>query len=315
MKLRRYRCLVVVIAVALGLASGCTNLRNSPTGTVERKYSATGPWAVTTKLAGACCDSSGNTFDLFFPTNLGANGFKHPLLTWGNGTFAKPSNYAYFLDHMASWGFVVIATEDPTTGSGQTILDAAKFLITANQDPNSPFFSKLDVSRVGAFGHSQGAHGAINALLKSGGSVQTVLPIELPAQIWCAANCFDTRDLTVGSVFFVDGTADPISPPTQPPWVTGEQSIDAYYSAVPNSVPKLKGTLIGPGHTDVQGQPDCSTVPIGCIIGVYGYLGYPTAWFMDQLQGDAFAHAAFVTGTGEMFSQITNWDHVDSNIH
>src|SRR6202022_617936 len=94
------------------------------------------------------------------------------------------------------------------------------------------------------------------------------------------ANCVDTKHLTAGSVFFIDGSNDiPISPPTQNLGFPGEQSIAAYYSAVPNSVPKLKGTLIGPGHPDVQGQPDCSKAPLGCVNGVYGYLGYPTAWF------------------------------------
>jgi hypothetical protein len=47
---------------------------------------------------------------------------------------------------------------------------------------------------------------------------------------------------------------------------------------------------------------------------VYGYLGYPTAWFMDRLQGDAFAHGAFINGTGEMFSETANWELVASNI-
>ncbi len=35
---------------------------------------------------------------------------------------------------------------------------------------------------------------------------------------------------------------------------------------------------------------------------------------MYQLQGDAVAHGAFVSGTGEMFSQTVNWEHVGSNI-
>jgi hypothetical protein len=35
---------------------------------------------------------------------------------------------------------------------------------------------------------------------------------------------------------------------------------------------------------------------------------------MDHLQGNAVAHAAFVTPTGEMFSQTTNWQLVASNI-
>ena len=283
---------------------------------IELKYYAPGPWPVTVSNGGACCDSAGNKFDLYHPTNLGAGGFLHPILTWGNGTNSTAISYDYFLRHMASWGFVVIATEDQNTGVGQTILDGANFLVHANSNPASIFFNKLDVNQIGSFGHSQGATGSINALIKSAGSITTVIPIELPSQIWCgsSSNCVDTKNMTSGSIFFVDGSNDPIAPPTQPPFVIGEQSIAAYYNAVPNSVSKLKGTLIGPSHADVQGQPDCVKAPFGCINGVYGYLGYPTAWFMDRLQGDAFAHGAFVKNSGEMFSETKNWEFVDSNI-
>ena len=219
---------------------------------------------------------------------------------------------------MASWGFVVIATEDSQTGVGQTILDdAANYLVRANGDAASPFFHKLNVSQIGAFGHSQGAGGAGNAFIKSAGLIKTVVPIALPARVWCTlgTNCFDPANLTPGSVFFIDGSSDfPISPPTQSPQTPGEQSVEAFYNATPNSVRKVKGTLIGPNHNDITGQPDCSHAQFPCVNGVYGYLGYPTAWFMDQLQGDSFAHLAFVNGTGEMFSETTNWEFVASNI-
>ena len=307
--------LMLAVLTALSVYSCATP--NYPTGTIELKYYAQGPWPVTVSTGGACCDSAGNNFDLYYPTNLGANGFLHPTLTWGNGTNSTALQYDYFLRHMASWGFVVIATEDQNTGVGQTILDGATFLVNANSNPASIFFNKLNVNQAGSFGHSQGATGAVNALIKSAGSISTVIPIELPAQIWCSSssNCVDTATMTSGSIFFVDGSNDPLSPPTQSSLIPGEQSIAGYYNATPgSSVQKAKGTLIGPSHADVQGQPDCTTAPIGCINGVYGYLGYPTAWFMDRLQGDAFAHGAFVMTSGEMFFQTTNWQYVDSNI-
>jgi len=303
-----------LIFVAVGLTVGfivgaCSP--NLPTGTIEKKYYATGPWAVTTLSA--------NGYDLYFPTNLGANGFLHSIITWGNGTGGNSSNVAYFLKHLASWGFVIIATQDRYTHTGQTILDAANFLVQENANPQSIFFNKLRVDQIGAIGHSQGATGAINALIKSAGSIKTVIPIELPGQRFCfcaPSDALDTSKITQGSVFFVDGSLDlPVSPPTQPPSATGLQSIAAFYDAVPNSVRKLKGTLIGPTHNDITGQPGCDTAAAEpCLRGVYGYLGYPTAWMMDQLQGDSFAHGAFVQGSGEMFTETKNWQFVDSNI-
>jgi predicted dienelactone hydrolase len=80
---------------------------NYPTKPIELKYYASGPWAVTVSIGSLCCDSAGNKFDVYYPTALGQGGFKHPILTWGNGTNSLSSNYTYFLKHMASWGFVL----------------------------------------------------------------------------------------------------------------------------------------------------------------------------------------------------------------
>jgi hypothetical protein len=59
---------------------------NYPTEPIELKYYANGPWAVTVSIGSQCCDSAGDKFDLYYPTNLGQGGFTHPILTWGNGT-------------------------------------------------------------------------------------------------------------------------------------------------------------------------------------------------------------------------------------
>jgi hypothetical protein len=317
MQARRRRLVLAIAGLIVGAGLGAC-APNFPTGTIEKKYYATGPWTVTVATAAGCCDSKGNRYDLYYPTDLGANGFLHPIITWGNGTGRVSRRYAYFLKHLASWGFVIIATRDRQTHSGQTVFDAANFLVNANADPQSIFVNKLKVDQIGAIGHSQGASGAINALIKSGGSIKTVIPIELPAQQFCfcsPSDMIDTSKITQGSVFFVDGSLDlPVSPPTQHSSAAGLRSIAAFYNAVPNMVRKLKGTLIGPTHNDVTGQPGCATAQVPCFDGIYGYLGYPTAWMMDQLQGDGFAHGAFVHGFGEMFTEAKNWEFVESNI-
>ena len=114
------RCPSALILLAAGLLAGCNN-HNLPTGTIEKKYYAQGPWAVTYKQGLYCCDSQDHSFDFYYPTNLGANGFLHPIITWGNGSFGQANGVDYFLRHLASWGFVIIATEESFTGPGQTI--------------------------------------------------------------------------------------------------------------------------------------------------------------------------------------------------
>jgi hypothetical protein len=104
----------IAASVCLCAMLGACATPNYPTGQIEKKYYADGPWAVTVDETGAaCCDSKGNHYDLYYPTDLGANGFMHPIITWGNGTFGTSSGAAYFLKHMASWGFVIIADAGP----------------------------------------------------------------------------------------------------------------------------------------------------------------------------------------------------------
>lgn len=164
--------------------------------------------------------------------------------------------------------------------------------------------------------------------MNSGGFIKTVIPIERPQQSECtnADDCPSTAGITSGSVFFVNGSADTaVSPSTQSDGCIkngqpNEQSDQCMYQNTPSTVPKAWGTVIGASHNDVEGGPDCSTETIPsqlllCTNGVYSYLGYPTAWMMDQLQGDAYAHSAFISGTGEFFKETKNWKNQISNIH
>jgi hypothetical protein len=309
-----------VCLVATGSAVRAATPPNYPTGAVELTYYQPGPWPVTAHTGFACCDTSGAKFDIWYPTQLGNKGLRHPIITFGNGTNAVPSNYAYLLSHLASWGFVVIATENKNTGTGSDILVAANYLVREESTASSIFFHKLDTSKIGAVGHSQGASGSLNAMMKSGGAIKTAVTLELPAQQWCSSTikcALDIRKLTSEAVFFVNGSADIlISPSTQLlPWqVDGLQSNQAYYQATPATVSKVWGTLNGPNHNDSQGQPDCAAANFPCTNGVYGYLGYPTAWLMDRLRGDARAHSAFISGSGEIFTEKTNWSNQTSNI-
>jgi len=40
-----------------------------------------------------------------------------PSLTWGNGTFCTPTFYDALIDHVVSYGFIVVATNTSNVGS------------------------------------------------------------------------------------------------------------------------------------------------------------------------------------------------------
>ncbi len=344
----RLPCLIILTHIGLAMACGAAGTApgvapdrpdaaapDAASKPVAVTYSAAGRWTVSTcevAAASAPCSApaarasdasaAGALYVVFYPTELGAAGFKHPILTWGNGTGAVPGQYSVLLTHLASWGFVVIASTNPNTGTGKEMLAGEDYLVAANADTGSPFFAALDVANVGAVGHSQGADGAAIALLAADASdsahrfIKTVVPIELPAQMWtcfgdsdpscAAAESFDAKNLVHGSVFFVDGSKDNlISPPTQAAATSGEQSVEAYYDATPVETSRAKGTLLGADHNDIQ---DHCSAGLGCAgVGPKGYLGYVTAWLMMQLQGDAHARSAFA-GDAPEFDRDPAWE-------
>jgi pimeloyl-ACP methyl ester carboxylesterase len=252
-----------------------------PGGNVEAHFAARGPWAVSSVSAS---DAAGS-YVVFHPTNLGASGFRHPIVTWGNGTGSAPGNYDFTLRHLASWGFVVVASTSGQTGWGTEVLAAADYVLRQQGATASPFFQKLDVANVAALGHSQGATGAVNAQILSDGRISSIVPINFVDPMWFnppeQMPAFGEVD---APIFFLTGGSDFLSTPT------AQQN---YYDQVPGAA--LKAALAGAGHNEIQ-EADNDMV------------GYATAWLMYTLRADGFARTAFV-GSPSQIAADNGWQH------
>lgn len=89
---------------------------------------------------------------------------RYPVITWGNGTCGQSGSYGAFLATVASYGFVVIAANSRWTDQGnKEMLNALDFAKAANEDPTHALFQRLDLSKVGAMGHSQGGSATVHA--------------------------------------------------------------------------------------------------------------------------------------------------------
>ena len=88
-----------------------------------------------------------------------------PVITWGNGTCAQPEGYGALLRYVASYGYVVVAANSRWVGSGTPapMLHALDYAAAANADSTSPYYGKLDMTKVGAMGHSQGGEATASA--------------------------------------------------------------------------------------------------------------------------------------------------------
>ncbi|SDW53390.1 hypothetical protein SAMN05421504_101838 [Amycolatopsis xylanica] len=218
-----------------------------------RDYEQAGPHQVT-KVAG------GPDQTLYYPSDLASDTAVHPVLVWGNGTGATPSQYDQFLTHAASWGFVVSAANTTNSGTGSEMLAGARFLVSENKKPGSVFHGKIDEGKIGAAGHSQGGQGAINAAADP--LIKTVIPI-MPGPLAVAGRI-------KSPAFFVSGQSDVVVWPA---------TVKAKFEGA-SQVPAVYGQLKGTGH--LLPEP-----------GRTRLIGAATAWLRYFLAGDANAKSAF----------------------
>lgn len=167
-----------------------------------------------------------NNYTIYQPTELGKDGVKHPVLTWGNGGSTMPSWYP-MLPHLATHGFVVVAANTvPSIGAeeplGKDMLAGLDWLLAENQRAGSDYAGKLDAARVAPFGYSMGGLATftivsdprwITTVHISGGNmgegVRRVDKMHAPAMFLCGENDIagpqcdtDFKALTTQSVFY-----------------------------------------------------------------------------------------------------------------
>lgn len=122
------------------------------------------------------------TYTLFRPSDLTQGGLCHPLITWGNGHGTTPTLYARFLTHLASHGFVVIASNSSTVSMGDPppMIAGVDWVLEQNADPTSELYQTIDATHVGATGHSEGAFATVSAAADP--RITVVAPIEGASQ-------------------------------------------------------------------------------------------------------------------------------------
>lgn len=115
-------------------------------------------------------DVSLSTHTIFRPSNLSAFGkdTKLPIVAYGNGGCANsPEQVLEVLSEIASHGFLVIAigpvknavfgsTEGMSMTDSKLLLDAIDWATAQNSNPESPYFGKIAIDKIGVMGQSCG---------------------------------------------------------------------------------------------------------------------------------------------------------------
>ncbi len=282
-------CVLLLIGTAAILAS-CTrqytpkNYENkvSTGGDIEAKYLARGEHDVKIREDGSL--QGFGKYIIHYPTDLESENKKYPVVVFVNGTGVSAKKYKYLLSHMASWGFIVIGTEEEMDWNGFSAEMCIRHLEKLNEqevidEKSNIFYGKIDLESVGITGHSQGGVGVINAITKQEHSSVFKAAVALSPTNYDLASSIEW-EYDIGSVNIPIMIASGAGGGDD--WViTGDQLLDMYESISSDKI------MLRRSNTDHGAM-------------LYSADGYVTAFFMWQLCGDEYAAGAFLGEHAEL---------------
>ena len=178
-------------------------------------------------------------FNVYRPSNLAQSGYCHPILIWANGYTDNPEpnppdcvvdsaanrwcgQYLPLMNHLASHGFVVVASLSTATAEGDPLPTIAglDWILEQAEDSSSPYYHHLDTDKIGQLGHSYGGMSTCmtasdpryDALATICGT-RTLSGVHTPMLFFCGGNdttvsCSGVRDVfrtvTDQPAFFLD---------------------------------------------------------------------------------------------------------------
>lgn len=285
--LKILKCVVIVIlAVILLLAILLFALSKRPFvpnnytktvetgGELEAKYLAMGQYEISHAETDAPEDWG--KFITYYPAELETKSRTYPVVVIVNGTGVYASKYPALFKHLASWGFIAIGNEDPSTCSGDSADATLSYLLEQNENPDSVFYQKVDTAHIGITGHSQGGVGVFNAVAtQPHGDLYTCAVSLSPTEMELADAIglhYEPDKMTVPTLLIAADTNDVITP-------EGAQKV---YDAI--TVSKAMALRTDMDHGKM----------------LYSADGYITAWFLWYLQDDGNAANAFIGNSPEL---------------
>lgn len=255
-------------------------------GPIEEKYLAMGSHEVSYLEQAGMQDFK--KYEIYYPSDITTGTEKYPVVIYSNGTGIKGTKYPAVLKHLASWGFIIMATEEENSWNGFSSEMCIRTIIMLNETEtidgweSNPFYGHVDLDNIGVSGHSQGGVGVINATTenKHGNMIKAIFSAS-PTNMALAESLqweYDPSQITV-PIFLVSSTGN-----SDENLVVSGAQLREIFDVVPDTVTKVMARRTNADHGDMLSFAD----------------GYMTAWFMWLLQDDENAAKAFVGNNAEL---------------
>lgn len=251
-------------------------------GALEASYLKDGPYA-----ASYYEDPAFQVFEKYeisYPAELETENKKYPVIVVCNGTGWKGSLSKAQHQFYASYGFIVIATEETYSWNGFGAEMCIRHLERLNNyqrlnDKENVFYQKIDFDHVGIIGHSQGGVGVLNAITNTEHKSIYKAAVALSPTNQQLAEALEWpyhADQITAPILLVSGAGGGDD------WVVTREGLEAIYDQIPGDKVMMRRKNTEHGRTLTAED------------------GYIMAWFMWQLQEDKEAARAFVGEDAEI---------------
>lgn len=261
---------------------------------LEKKYTSLGSHKVSSKEFDVL-EERVLKYKIWYPSELENNDNQYPLVIMANGTGVPYTKYEAVFNHLASWGFIVIGNDDPSSALGDSTSKTLDYILTLNNDNNSFLYNKIDINNIGVAGHSQGGCGVINAITKYDNSnIYKVAYVASATTETMITNWkldpfkYDIEKVNI-PIFMVAGTGK-IDAETISPLEDMKNNFDNLNDSIIAVMARRKNT----DHGKMLSNAD----------------GYMTAWFMWHLQDDEEASQVFIGDNAEILIN-ENWQDIE----
>lgn len=251
-------------------------------GELEKKYIQNGKYEISLKKVKA--DKPIKKYTIYYPTEMETENKKYPMVLLVNGTGGKASKYEPLLEQLATWGFIVVGTQDKGTGTGETTIKSLNYMLSENKNKDSIFYNKIDVDNIGITGHSQGGAATMNAITnyeesKFFKAAAPLSPVSEKTAEQTTNYLYDSSKVNC-PIFILAGTSGEFEIDIVIPYEEFTKMYDKITS------PKVQARRTDMTHDDM----------------LYKAEGYVTAWFMWQLQDDEEASKVFIGDNPEILN-------------
>jgi dienelactone hydrolase len=258
--------------------------------------SAAGPYAKAFVTQTISANGRSFSADIRYPGAVAGNGAaaatgQFPVVAFGHGWLQATSTYTNYMDHLASWGVIVVAPRTQTglfpnhSAFADDLNAALAWAVAQNTTAGSRFEGRVRTDKLGLSGHSMGGGAAVVAASRNTTNIDAVGTFQ--AAVTNSPSATTQAALVTAPALWVAGSSDSTAS------VSGHQR-PMYNAKLPSKQLRI---VTGGGHTAGQNSSSAAAQDMNELL--------LTRWFLYYLTDDTTLEDAVWGATAQATAGVS----------